>query len=396
MNTKGKHVLIVDDSTNNLRFTAKLLRDEGFRTSLAQGGQDALKLLEHQVPDVILLDIVMPEMSGLELCQIIKGNEKFAEIPVIFLTAQSGTTDLVRGFRVGGADYITKPFYKEELLVRIKNQLKITHLTYELLKTTRNLKEKQAKIDDDLRAAGAIQRSLLPPEDINLPGIDVAWEYRPCESVGGDIFNVLELKKGHYAFYMVDVSGHGVPSSLIAVAVTQALQLASGRVINLESGEVNSPSYVLSKLNKQFPFERFDKFFTILYAHLDCTKGTFTYSHAGHPLGFVLKGDGELKPLDIGGSIIGVSDQSFNEEKIKLNDGDKIILYTDGVTEHQRDDGEMYGDERLKEKLQKSSELSCKNIFNKLYKDVIEFGDNAIQHDDMSLLGIELVKLIPG
>ncbi|NJO88081.1 MAG: SpoIIE family protein phosphatase [Chloroflexia bacterium] len=392
MDTKGKHVLIVDDSTNNLRFTAKLLRDEGFRTSLAQSGQDALKLLEHQIPDVILLDVIMPDMNGLELCQIIKADEKLTEIPVIFLTAQSGTADLVRGFRVGGADYITKPFYKEELLVRIKNQLKITHLTYELLKTTRNLKEKQIKIDDDLRAAGEIQRSLLPPENIELPGIDVAWEYRPCESVGGDIFNVIELKKDHYAFYMIDVSGHGVPSSLVAVAVTQALQLASGRVINLESGEVNSPSYVLSKLNKQFPFERFDKFFTILYAHLDCYEGTFTYSHAGHPLGFVVKGDMDLKPLDIGGSIIGVSEQSFNEEKIKLRNGDKIILYTDGVTEHQRDDGEMYGDERLKEKLQKFSALSCKNIFNKLYKDVIEFGEDAIQHDDMSLLGIEYIK----
>ncbi len=392
MNTKGKHVLIVDDSTNNLRFTAKVLRDEGFRTSLAQSGQDALKLMEHQVPDVILLDIIMPDMNGLELCQMIKGNEKLAEIPVIFLTAQSGTADLVRGFKVGGADYIKKPFYKEELLVRVNNQLKITHLTDELLKTTKNLKEKQIKIDDDLRAAGAIQRSLLPPENINLSGIDVAWEYRPCESVGGDIFNVIELKKGHYAFYMVDVSGHGVPSSLVAVAVTQALQLASGRVINLESGEVKSPSYVLSKLNIQFPFERFDKFFTILYAHLDCTNGIFTYSHAGHPLGFVVKGNMELKPLDIGGSIIGVSDQSFKEEKINLNSGDKIILYTDGITEHQRDDGEMYGEQRLREKLQELHELSCNDIFNKLYKDVIKFGEDSIQNDDMSLLGVEYLK----
>jgi sigma-B regulation protein RsbU (phosphoserine phosphatase) len=392
MYAKGKHVLIVDDSTSNLRFTAKLLRDEGFRTSLAQNGQDALKLLEYQVPDIILLDIIMPDMNGLELCQILKADEKLAEIPVIFLTAQSRTEDLVNGFRAGGADYIKKPFYKEELLVRIKNQLKITHLTYELLKTTNNLREKQAKIDDDLRAAGAIQRSLLPPENIKLHGIDVAWEYRPCESVGGDIFNVIELKKGHYAFYMVDVSGHGVPSSLVAVAVTQALHMASGRVINLETGKVNSPSYVLSKLNSQFPFERFDKFFTILYAHLDYTQGTFIYSHAGHPLGFVIKEGTNMKPLDTGGTIIGVTDQTFSEEKIKLNNGDKIILYTDGVTEHQRDNGEMYGEERFKEKLQKLSNLSCKNIFDALYKDVIEFGKDAIQHDDMSLLGIEYVK----
>lgn len=391
MDFKGKHILIVDDSTNNLRYTAKILRTNGYKTSLASNANDALKLIENHVPDVILLDIIMPNINGLELCEIIKSNPNYKEVPIVFLTSRSGTTDIVQGFRAGGADYLTKPFQTEELLVRIKNQLKIAHLTKELLKTSKDLKEKQEKLFEDLLAAGNIQRSLLPPDNIKFPCIDIAWEFKPCESVGGDIFNVLELKKNQYAFYMVDVSGHGVPSSLIAVAVTQALQLASGLVFNHDSGKVNSPAYVLDRLNKQFPFERFDKFFTIIYGCIDCCKGEFTYSHAGHPLGFVLKNFTEIKQLNVGGSLIGVSDKPFKEEKIMLNKGDKIIFYTDGITEHQSDDGTMYTENRLKEKFLELAMFPLDSIFDYLYKDVIEFGGDVKPKDDMTMLGIEFI-----
>lgn len=393
MDTNGKHVLIVDDSTTTLSYIAQILGDVGFITSAAPDAQTALKLLNNEIPDIILLDIIMPGMDGLELCKMIKSDKRLTEIPVIFLTSQTKTEYLVKGFIAGGVDYITKPFNKEELLIRIKNQLKITHLTNELLKTTQDLIEKQARLADDLKAAGEIQRNLLPSVNINLPGINLAWEYKPCESVGGDIFSVVELKKGHYAFYMVDVSGHGVPSSLIAVAVTQALQLSAGLLIKLENGQVNSPAVVLEKLNIQFPFERFDKFFTIQYAHLDYNKGLFTYSHAGHPLGFLIRSNSDIKLLNVGGSIIGVSDQPFKEEKIKLNNGDKIILYTDGITEYQRRDGKMYSEQRLKEKLIELAAFSCKTIFEKIYSDVLEFGENTAQSDDISMLGIEYVSI---
>lgn len=394
MDFKGKHILIVDDSTSNLRYTAKILRDNGFKTSLASNAHDALKLIKHHIPDVILLDIIMPNINGFELCETIKSNQQFKDVPIIFLTSRSDATDIVQGFRAGGADYLTKPFQNEELLVRIKNQLKIAHLTRELLKTSQDLKEKQEKLVEDLQAAGNIQRSLLPPNNIEFPCINIASEYKPCESVGGDIFNVLELKKNHYAFYMVDVSGHGVPSSLIAVAVTQALQIASGLVINHESGKVNSPAYVLDRLNKQFPFERFDKFFTIIYGYIDCCKGEFTYSHAGHPLGFILKNYTDIKPLSVGGSLIGVSDAPFKEEKIDLKKGDKIIFYTDGITEHQSEDGNMYTEERLKEKFLELGMFPLDSIFDYLYKDVIEFGGDVKQKDDMTMLGIEFIPKV--
>ncbi len=109
-------------------------------------------------------------------------------------------------------------------------------------------------------------------------------------------------------------------------------------------------------------------------------------------MGFVLKRNSEIKQLSTGGSIIGVSDKPFKEESIKLKNGDKIILYTDGITEHQHNDGEMYSEQRLKNKLKELASDSCETIFNKIYKNVIEFGEDAVQTDDMSMLGIEYLK----
>ena len=120
-----KHILIVDDNIKNLQVTAKTLKDEGYLISLAQDGKSALEQLQTQKPQLILLDIMMPEMDGYEVCKKIKEQEKLAEIPVIFLTAKNQTEDLVKGFELGGVDYITKPFNRDELLVRINNHLEL-------------------------------------------------------------------------------------------------------------------------------------------------------------------------------------------------------------------------------------------------------------------------------
>jgi two-component system sensor histidine kinase/response regulator len=125
MPTSGKHILIVDDNKRNLQLTASLLRDEGYLISLAQNAKAALSELNDLIPDLILLDIMMPGIDGLELCRIIKQNDKLREIPVIFLTAKSQTEDLAEGFRAGGVDYIVKPYNREELLIRVKNHIEL-------------------------------------------------------------------------------------------------------------------------------------------------------------------------------------------------------------------------------------------------------------------------------
>jgi two-component system, sensor histidine kinase and response regulator len=145
-------VLLVDDNLNNLQLLGKVLREEGFSLNLAQDGQSALNALFMQTPDIILLDIMMPEMNGYEVCQRIKSNDKYKEIPVIFLTAKNQTEDLVKGFEAGGVDYIVKPFIREELLIRLKTHLELAASKRQILELNRTRDKLYSIIAHDIRS----------------------------------------------------------------------------------------------------------------------------------------------------------------------------------------------------------------------------------------------------
>jgi two-component system, sensor histidine kinase and response regulator len=152
MDISEKHILIVDDNLKNLQVTTGILQGEDFLVSVATDGQAALSLLEKEVPDLILLDILMPDMNGFEVCGILKEQERFRELPVIFLTARTEPEDLVEGFLAGGVDYITKPFNKEELLIRVKNHLELAGSPKKILEMNRTRDKLYSIIAHDLRA----------------------------------------------------------------------------------------------------------------------------------------------------------------------------------------------------------------------------------------------------
>ncbi len=389
-------ILIVDDNKKNLQVLGNILQETGYKIAAAIDGLNAIELAKKTLPDLILLDVMMPVMNGFETCTKLKADVTFRNTPIIFITALSETEDKLKGFQAGGVDYITKPFVQAEVLARVETHLEIARLNKELHKTNKVLQEKQLKIEEDLATAGEIQKSLLPTGKIKFSNIDIAWKFDPCDSVGGDIFNVIQLKGNHYAFYMVDVSGHGIPSSLVAVSVTQALQTYSGLVTSvtnkLASVSITPPTEVLTGLDSQFPMERFDKFFTIFYAYLNCNTGMLSYSHAGHPLGFLVRKNGEIKLLDKGGTIIGLGvPVPFKTEVVKMKAGDKIILFTDGITEYERSDGEIYGDKRFEQSIQKYAGLPCNDFLENVYMNITQFGAGTPPDDDISLLGIEFI-----
>lgn len=123
-------ILIVDDDATNLRLLGNILKKEKYQISLARSGREALEMTANFVPDLILLDILMPDMNGIDVCKQIKNTPETREVPVIFLTGKTRIEDFVKGFKVGAADYVTKPFNSSELLARVTTQLE--------LKQTRN------------------------------------------------------------------------------------------------------------------------------------------------------------------------------------------------------------------------------------------------------------------
>ena len=124
-NDREAFVLIVDDSPLNLQVLGNTLRENGYKLAAAKSGSEALDFVQKKIPDLILLDIMMPEMDGYEVCKKLKEDENTKKIPVIFLTARTDTDSIVRGFEAGGVDYVVKPFNPAELLARVKTQIKL-------------------------------------------------------------------------------------------------------------------------------------------------------------------------------------------------------------------------------------------------------------------------------
>jgi len=167
-NQEAAKILLVDDSVQNLRLLGNMLREKNYQIALAQNGKEGLQLAHKILPDLILLDIMMPELDGYEVCDKLKKDEAAKDIPVIFLTAKTSNDDIIKGFRTGGVDYITKPFNKEELFMRIKTHLDLKRAHDKISKQAESLRELNATkdkmfsvISHDLRAPLGGIKSML-------------------------------------------------------------------------------------------------------------------------------------------------------------------------------------------------------------------------------------------
>ncbi len=388
-------IFIVDDNLVNRKLLAAILKKEGYDLLEAADGGKAVELALKERPDLILLDIMMPVKDGYQVCRELKADARTTNIPIIFLSAKAQVEDKIKGLDMGGADYVTKPFDRGEVLARARAHLKIGSLTSDLIAANRELVEKQQKLAEDLEAAAGIQRSLLPPKPPRMDTIDVAWRFMPCESIGGDIFNFARLDEDHWCAYMLDVSGHGVPAALVAVSVSQTLHPQQGLLLKESMNpppyyQVVSPAEVLSKLDEEYPIERFDKYFTISYLVLNTRNGSIRYSNAAHPPPVLLHENGAMEFLDKGGTIIGMGGVvPFEEGKIFTEKGDKLFIYTDGIVEYRNEAGEFYGEKRFKQELTRLRKEPISVIIEGVMDSLMQFGNDNEPQDDITLLGID-------
>ena len=285
----------------------------------------------------------------------------------------------------------------QELIARYaESELRLKRLNQELTR-------KQERLEQDLIAAAEIQKSLLPV-NVNYGEIlDVAWRFQPCDKIGGDIFNIIQLNDDHWAVYVIDVAGHGVPAAMVAATVYQYLQPQSGNLMvrpddSPENQPIRHPAQVLEFLDREYPFERFNNFFTMNYVVLNVKNGTLISSSAGHPPPIILREDGSLVQLKKGGRPIGTIDLRlstdepivYEQEEAQVGAGDKLVFYTDGVYEYQNDRNDFYGNKRFHETLKSLKDRSVDDLIEASFDALMAFGKNAAPKDDVSLLGIQL------
>ncbi|WP_243359866.1 SpoIIE family protein phosphatase [Fundidesulfovibrio terrae] len=253
---------------------------------------------------------------------------------------------------------------------------------------TRRLAEQQASLERDLKAAAEIQKSLLPKDLAPDSRYEARWLFEPSATIGGDIFNILTLGPDHIGAYMLDVSGHGVPSALVAAAAAQALQFHS------RAGY--GPDKVLAALDAEFPLTRFDRYFSMFYCIADLEAGSISYSNAGHPPPLLVRASGGVEELDAGGTVVGLGGLlPFEIGLVEVRPGDMLAVYTDGLTEFEDRRGRRFGVKRLRRWLDGCAGLGADEALSGLRREIKAFGGKASPQDDLSVLLVRFGRGIP-
>jgi sigma-B regulation protein RsbU (phosphoserine phosphatase) len=367
-------ILIVDDTPANLQLLSKMLSEHGYRVHPVPNGRMALSVAQIEPPDLILLDIRMPEMDGYAVCERLKAEETTQEIPVIFISALDDTHDKVRAFRAGGLDYITKPFQVEEVLARVE-----THLTLQNLQN--QLQEANTKIMLELALAGEVQTSFLPRTLPEITGWQLAVALQPSRETSGDFYDVNLLPNGCLGLLVADVVDKGVGAALF-----MAMCWTLYRTYAVEFPD--RPEAVLEAINRRILEDTNTRqFVTMFYGILDPATGNLAYCNAGHCPPFLFKHSGkEPGQLIRTGVPLGIfGEQTWNQGTLRLDSGDVLVLYTDGVTEAQDADECFYGEERLIESVKRRLGHSAQEIQDSIMEDLHRFMGEGSQTDDIVL-----------
>jgi phosphoserine phosphatase RsbU/P len=382
---KPAGILIVDDVAANLQVLTRMLDDRGYLTRPVTSGKMALLAAQNDPPDLVLLDITMPDMDGYEVCARMKANEKLKDIPVIFLSALHETLDKVKGFSVGGLDYVTKPFQFEEVHARVETHLKLRRLQLQVEEQNRLLLESRQALMLELSQAAEYVLSLIPPP-IRDGSIHTDWRLIPSFQLGGDSLGYHWIDTDHFAMYLLDVCGHGVGPALLSVSVLDALRSQS-----LTNADFRMPSQVLRALNRAFPMKKHnDLYFTAWYGVFNKASRELRYAGAGHPPALILDAAGQAAKVPVSGLLLGWDPDAVYEDAIlKVGSGAELCVFSDGCYDVQLPDGNMWSHEEFEALLIQSLAKGVLDL-DALYHHARKIGGREVLEDDFSILKVSI------
>ena len=374
-NSGAESILLVDDNPTNLQVLFQTLEGVGCKLLIAKNGEMALTIAGKALPDLILLDIMMPDIDGYEVCRRLKTNPATSGIPVIFLSALGDTGDKVKGLRLGAVDYITKPFQPDEVIARVN-----THLTIHRLK--REVESQKDQLEHELKVVSEVQRKLLPKQLPVIDGFKLAAHYETSRYAGGDYYDIIELPDNCWGFLIADAEGHSAPAAVL-MAMTCAL-------FRSYPGSAADPAEVLHYLNEHLCKVAEPSFMTALYAHYDAKTQTMRIARAGHPLPMVFR-NSDQKAIELncpGVYPLGIEPYEIEVPvtETKLESGDRFLVYTDGLTERFDMEGNTYGEDRLLKPLATDSTSDPQGVVAAIMADVRQFAGNRPADDDQALL----------
>lgn len=403
-------ILIAEDEQIPRQLLQFQLQQWGHSVVVAENGRIAWELLQKHDCQLVISDWEMPEMSGIDLIRKIRETERAGYVYAILLTSKSERSSVIAGLTTGADDYLAKPVNKDELQARLQPGLRILELEQRLAERHRELEVRNCLLADantkmkrDLDAAAQIQQAFLPGRIQDIPNVQFAWHYSPCTELAGDMLNVMRLDDEHVGVYLLDVSGHGVQAALMAVTACRYLSShkdASSVLWERRDGSAEyhlaSPAAAAAQLNARFVSQCLtEQYFTLVYGILNQRTGQFRYTVAGHPSPVHVAQHNYPMFLSGDGYPIGIAETDYEEHAIQLTPGDRLIFYSDGVTECMNASEELFGNARFLRSLQYLADHSLDSTLSKILTNIKSWSGTAPFHDDISMIALEYAPLTP-
>lgn len=380
-------LLIVDDNEDNRYTLLQRLKRHGYsNTAIAVNGREALDLIRVQDFDLVLLDVMMPELNGYEVLEQLKADERLRHIPVIMISAMDQLESVVRCIELGAEDYLAKPFNPTLLRARVGASLEKKRLRDEVAAHL-------AQIEADLASAREIQLDLVPhvfPEASDATPVEIFAVLQPARQVGGDLYDFFYLDPDTLCLIIADVSDKGATAALFMAHAKTVIHLVAGLLGSPGEGRP-TPAAILSRANEELcRGNRAAMFVTAFLAILDVRSGRLLFSNAGHNVPYLIDRAGTLALLEGGrGKPLGISAKySFTTSERTLAPGDCLFLFTDGITEAMDAGQELFENHRLEECLRETAGRPCAQMVEEVVRRVHSFAGTTAQADDITAMAL--------
>jgi phosphoserine phosphatase RsbU/P len=362
-------ILIAEDQEHVREALAMLLRGHGYSVTLCSSPHEALAAAQQHPPDLALIDMNYQRdstsgLEGLQLIERLRGLD--GAVPIIALTAWGNVDLAVSAMKHGASDFIEKPWRNDSLLEKVRL----------LMERAQQLRSSQRISDHEREDAHQLQTRIVPRRHVIADGIELFGESTPAGVVGGDYFGVWQPTSDSLHFCVADVSGKGTPGALIA-----AMLYAS---VSTLAASNDSPDLILAEVETILRNQLGEgHYVTIFYGVVDLKTRILNFVNAGHCPPVLRRANGSIESLSSTRPVLGLMlDAGFRSERLRLSAGDRLLLYTDGVTEAVNDAGEEFGVERLAALLERQSEGPLPEQYGNIMDGVRghshgNFGDDA-------------------
>jgi sigma-B regulation protein RsbU (phosphoserine phosphatase) len=365
-------VLVADDQPDVLEALRWLLTGEGYEPEFVSSTDAVLERLRERPFDLLLMDLnysrdTTSGREGLELIPKVRALD--GSLPIVVMTGWGNVDTAVEAMRNGARSFVQKPWEDVTLLEILQREIEEARAT----------KRSDAKQKREFEEARLIQRGLLPTTTPQLAGLRLASSWQPANGVGGDCFDMLTFGAGAMGVYIADVAGKGVPAALLMSNLQAAVRAFAQ--------EGAAPGSVCTSVNRLLCRNMASgRFVTFCYARIDVAAGKLTYANAGHNPPLLIRANGAIDKLSPGGTVLGVfAESTYEQGDFALRAGDRLILYTDGITEGRDAAGDEFGEDGLAASASLHRALGADDMLAAMLKDIEAFNGGAYE-DDATLI----------